>query len=48
MDAFEIIRKTMDEFADVPDDTVQTFISVQTRTLFLTKLKGLQAAYQPL
>ena len=28
MDAFEIIRKTMGEFADVPDDTVQTFISL--------------------
>lgn len=28
MDAFEIIRKTMDEFADVPDYTVQTFISL--------------------
>jgi len=26
MDAFEIIRKTMEEFADVPDDTVQAFI----------------------
>ena len=28
MDAFEIIRKTMEEFADVPDDTVQDFISL--------------------
>ena len=28
MDAFEIIKKTMGEFADVPDDTVQTFISL--------------------
>ena len=28
MDAFEIIRKTMEEFADVPDDTVQAFISL--------------------
>lgn len=28
MDAFETIRKTMEEFADVPDDTVQTFISL--------------------
>lgn len=28
MDAFEIIRNTMNEFADVPDDTIQDFISL--------------------
>lgn len=28
MDAFEIIRKTMSEFADVPDDDIETFISL--------------------
>lgn len=26
MDAFEIIRKTMNEFAEVSDDTIQAFI----------------------
>ena len=25
MDAFEIIRKTMNEFAEVSDDTIQAF-----------------------
>ena len=29
MDAFEIIRKTMGEFADVPDDTVQSHLSAK-------------------
>ena len=28
MDAFEIIRKTMNEFAEVSDDTIQAFISL--------------------
>lgn len=28
MDAFEIIRVTMNEFAEVPDDTVKIFISL--------------------
>ena len=28
MDAFAIIRATMGEFSDVPDDTVKTFISL--------------------
>ena len=28
MDAFEIIRKTMNEFAEVSDDTIRAFISL--------------------
>lgn len=39
MDAFEIIRKTMNEFEEVPDETIQDFISL-AEPLISTKRFG--------